>query len=364
MPEKPHILIPNISFHLSDIYRQLGIMQQTLVSLDAVVESSINDSAIYLAASDKLIEEFQPLDFSPQNMMQIIQTALIFINPGLSLLCVVAFLYLLCRIRTMAAAFALLLGPRAVKALNVTARKIYMPDAWRKSVAVAAIDTPPAATGLPFSLPTMPVWENIEFQDQTYKQYVVAVLLVILLLLILFCCAKSCFFCMPCLARCKNIRLPISLPSHHFKFKLFLAISARSRHCMIELMTVPFDPIEYEFKAARFTQAVQIAGVIAPSLRVEWPDLIIQHKILYFTVKLPKFVRLSWPQAFTARKLLRHDHCIAFYTQDCKGNFALMPLATSLWQQQTEPKSIEIHMAREQPPLYPRLGEVTQSTRL
>ena len=71
---EPLVRMPDVSFHLADIYQQLGVMQPNLVSLDSAVGSALNDSALYLTASDTLIQDFQRLNFDESNVAQIILT--------------------------------------------------------------------------------------------------------------------------------------------------------------------------------------------------------------------------------------------------------------------------------------------------
>ena len=66
----PRIILPNMTFHLEQTYRELGIFQHSLIDLDVAVQATLNDSKLFLSASDKITSEFQPLTFDGSNLAQ------------------------------------------------------------------------------------------------------------------------------------------------------------------------------------------------------------------------------------------------------------------------------------------------------
>jgi nitrate reductase NapE component len=147
--------------------------------MQALAQSAINDSQIFLSIGDQIAEQIaqNQLDLGHQTFsIKTIETILIFLNPVLVVGLVVGFARIYWQFRTITAAL-LLIRPRGANAAT-TSRKVFVPNRWR---------TPHPVVGQPhipaFTLPTL---KQIEFQsDATWQEVTVAILAVILLLLLL-----------------------------------------------------------------------------------------------------------------------------------------------------------------------------------
>jgi hypothetical protein len=361
LSELPKVIMPNISFHLKEVDRKLGIMQQTIVDLDTVAKASINNSQLFLSVADQLTQSFEELKFEAPDMMQTILHVLTFLNPVLTALSALGFLYLFFRLRVLTSAAILFTGARAMQTTTQQAssstspaRRIWLPAAWSTTRTPIPNFTAPPFEFNPFTLAN---WQALEFQDNAFKKSVIAALVIILLLLCLFCFGKCFRLCMPCFRACK-CRARQHLPTFKFamSFTVLLAVGNGDSHCIVELLKIPYLMSDYDFIANEFVRSVTISKGYMPFVQVDWPDFTIKHRFAQLSFTLPPNIPVSFLQARQLRTILAEPHHILLYVRDQLGNIFLMPLRDSVWEHGMAPRDVIVHIS-DRPPLYPRLAD-------
>ncbi len=362
LDELPNVLLPNISFHLQTMYEQLGLLKHSLVDMDLVIQNSLANQQTFLSTSDEVLSNFLPLDLSGPNVLQAIETVLIFLNPIISILAVVGFIYLFFQFRTLTAAFALL-GPRAVNTQVVKATTIWIPEAFKRSTRIMeeADYSLEVATVNPEPFVLKPLLK-VNIPDDSFRHYSVIALISIAAILLLFC---ICFGFKGCLPLCKwfhrtkfsSLIPSVQVPS---SFTVLLAIGTRKRHCVFPLMKIPFTPSQYRFVATAFAQRISVTGLFRGKLHLDWPNLTIVHKVAPLNFLLPDSLAINWNQARVARHILRKSYYVLLYLEDRHGNLDLMPLEGAGWDKfQPAPTALPEQAATHgtiPPPLYPSLA--------
>ena len=171
----PQILLPNLTMESSEYEATMGLIQDTLLEMNTVVENAVNHTPIFMAISDKIADDIKndKLQLHPKSIMSYIEMTLIFLNPIISILALLGMLYLYCKWRTLATALALFSGPRQAAAASIQAR------IWDARPANAIV------TSHPLTL-TLPPWKEIQWEENTFKTGVLTVISLILVLIILY----------------------------------------------------------------------------------------------------------------------------------------------------------------------------------
>ena len=187
----PHLLLPNVSIHQSELATQSGILKSTTLDMDKVVKNTVNSSDIFTDISEILQTQIQQtqLDIMPKFSIRTIETILIFVNPVISILALVGLLHIYCKFRTITAALMLTSAHR-VSSLHIDRNKIWIPDYSRTAKPMLNIPTLP-----PFTL-TIPPMKQIEFEDISFQAAIITLIIIIILLMFLrrilplfrFCC--------------------------------------------------------------------------------------------------------------------------------------------------------------------------------
>jgi hypothetical protein len=359
----PKVLMPNISFHLTEVDRKLGLMQQTIIDLDTVAQASLNQSQLFLSVADQLTQNFEALKFDVPDLMQTVLHALTFLNPVLTVLSLLGFLYLFFRLRVLSTAAFLFTGAHAIPdeatASSTTSNKrIWQPAAWLTTRA-----PPPTFSEVPFAFNpfTLANWQSIEFSDDSFKKSVITALIFISLFFVIICCGRCFRICLPCLRMLKH-RIPQGLPlvQSSVSFTIMLAISNAEHSYLIDLLQVPYCVPDYLFQATQFVTRIAVSdNYFLPRLMIEWPEFRVQHKCARLEFKLPASIRIAPTQARGIRKILADRHSVLFYLRDYHEHICLMPLQETIWAMQPNPRDTVVTVS-ERPPLYPNLVEVTR----
>ena len=297
------------------------------------------------------------------NIARKIETFLAFLSPVLSILALLAAGYMFIKMRTITAALALLVSPRALHANSLPEQRIWMPDAWKKAAALSAANS---QTISPIKLHqyTLPYWQEVDFQDDSFRKYITTLLTLILVIMMLVCCSRTGCRLFSCCWKCHRrveSSLPILASKDELQFKIFLAIGNSTQSCLIELTSIPFCPSDYEFRATKFVEKITVSGFFFPKLLISWPDLEISHRYAALLFKLPSSVAINWQQSRLAKQILLSDNYVLLYLQRSKNSFQLVPLADTVWAEQALiPLPLANPSSNENPPLYPNLQEITR----
>jgi hypothetical protein len=169
--------MPNVTFHIQTMQAQLGLVQTTLVELDTVAQSTLNQSQLFLSVSEKLTQDFVALHLDEPNVMQTVFHVLAFLNPVFTVCAVIGFVYMYIRLRTLTAALTLLTGMRGASAMlansttSTTTQRIWRPKAWLTPTTTIA-PSMPEITVAPFQFNpfTLANWRELEFEDNSFKK--------------------------------------------------------------------------------------------------------------------------------------------------------------------------------------------------
>jgi hypothetical protein len=137
------------------------------------------------------------------------------------------------------------------------------------------------------------------------------------------------------------------------QFKLFLAIGANDKYMLVEVLTVPYQPHHYVYRAEKFATSVKTSGFFSPRLELEWPEFSMSNKYSPLQFSLPQFCKLKRTQANLARKILSDNHHILLFTKTANGTFQLVPLQDTIWAQQNSNHENSASLA-PRPPVLPR----------
>ena len=242
---KPSVYLPNLTIHLEASYKALGLIQNTLLSLDNAVNASLEDRKSYMSVADQMKNEFKPMETPPVNLANIIETFLIFVNPILAGLALFFAFYIYTKQRTMLNALSLLGAVRSSDAASILGKKIYIPDVWKRTkMAIGMEELSPTITSPPrpnYYQVTLPEWHTLQNTQETFRSNITAILAVILVLLLISFVAKILARCLPCLKCCirkkKETETKESSDEELLQFKLFLAIGANDKYMLIEVLT-------------------------------------------------------------------------------------------------------------------------------
>ena len=175
-------------------------------------------------------------------------------------------------------------------------------------------------------------------------------------------CTKSIFQFCQCRRRGTKSFWPISHITQGLQYKVLLCIGNISERCVIDLLTVPYCSIDYDFKATTFIENLSVTGFLTPTLHLSWPDLAITHKYAFISYNLPSSVSLTWLQGRKVKRILSQDNYVLLYIQDDQNTYRLLPLKDTIWANTatSDAPLMVAHSSRDRPPLYPSLHETSR----
>jgi hypothetical protein len=364
LTEPPLVLLPNVTFHLAESARQLGLIQNVGVDLQFATENALNNTQLFTSVAEQLLNDFQPIDFNEPKVTDIIYIVLQVISPILSVLAIMACAYLYLRLRTITAALTLF-SPRVVNAIPTHTIARWYPDRWRtaKPVVASLSITETPNRFVPFNLELT----DIDYTESSFQSSLVVLVIIIVLLLIVSCCTKFFTKCFPffksCYKCCKT-RTTSSLNGQFAHNKLILAVGYGQRMCMIEVLSIPYNISDYQFKAEGFLTKLQITGKIFPKLILEWSQLEIQHRFAQMSLRIPEHITVNWRLARQIHEILSQNHYALFYIQDPSGKLTLMPLLGTTWDTANRVADQPAPISQDPPPLYPVLNTASEVTHL
>jgi hypothetical protein len=123
---------------------------------------------------------------------------------------------------------------------------------------------------------------------------------------------------------------------------------------------MPFRVEEYEFLAPSFVREVRLSTrCFFNSLIVDWPDFLVRHRFASLHFRMPDRITITCAQARLLQSLLNERHSVLFYVRDYRDHISLLPLAHTVWELQAASRAF-VHLAPNNPPLYPRLDDITR----
>jgi len=90
----PLVTLPNLTFYLNQISDDLGVLTTNRILMNKAVQFAINDSEIFLTVTDKMLQQFTPLDLNATTGIDTVTTVLTIANPIISGLALVGFAYI------------------------------------------------------------------------------------------------------------------------------------------------------------------------------------------------------------------------------------------------------------------------------
>jgi hypothetical protein len=367
--ELPSIILPNITIKLDAASKELGLISQSLVDLDVVLNSSLENKDVFLTVSEKLLNTLQAIETTSADAKDITQIALLFVNPVLSILALCLAVYLFFKQRKILSALSLFGMQRPANALPTLPKRIWVPDFWKQRAAVVAAETDSLSVTLSPSLLnkiSLPELQKIDVSETNFRSNITTILVLLLTLLIISWFVKILRRCFSLISRCyklhSNHQPVVSGSDGKFFFSIYLVIGGENNQIFLELLSIPYNVDHYVFTASRFIQDVKLTGTFRPKLTYSWPNFSIANKFAPLQFTLPNSVNLSRAQAKQIQALLAKPHHILLFTKSPNDNFTLLPLQNSLWENQAKhtlppPVATQAILA---PSLYPTLRGATK----
>jgi hypothetical protein len=349
----PKILWPEIP--IANRTQDLGILQHSLLDMDKVAQATKNQSLVFTALSDRIYYDLNTtkLNFEHNSVIETIEKVFVFLNPVISILAFLGFLYLYCRFQTITTALAIVKGTAQAAIINPRER-LWVPDFYRDPApaSFAAVTVPPFnftfnARNISFS-----DWISVDAKERNFRSSILTMLILLLMFFLLKHFIRLIFWCYPKLAKLCHTAKP-----ENVEFKIILVLGDSSRNYAFNVRSIPYLTEHYEFKATQFISNLQVTGYLFPQLDVQWHDFSVTHKHAPLTYTMPAKIKLTFRQAFAIRKILHTAHYALLHTLDHKGQLSLLPIRGSRWDPNIS--SLQSPMATNivanAPPLYPAL---------
>jgi hypothetical protein len=378
LPEHNTLLdyLPNVQWpqlQITNTSHDLGIISSTLLDMSHVIEDTKKDSQIFSALSDRIYWDLEntKLNFERNSLIEKVETVMVFLNPVISIMAFVGFLYLYMRFQTIATALALVSGKATADAFNDTLnitrarrRKLWIPDFYRDPAPAMATPTIP-----PFNFSfqnhdiKMSEWIPVDFHDTDWIKGVFIILILFLVYCILKRPVQLLIWCFPKVTRFCRAARPQTV-----EFTIILVIGNTSGSTSLYIRSIPYLQEHYNFTTTCFVSDLRVQGYFFPYLQLDWHDMKITHKHAPLTFTLPDKLRLSFLQALAVRKITHGEYYALFHTIDNRGNLDIMPIQGSRWEPPAPrepiavtdlppppPQALYIGLPADAPPLYPEL---------
>jgi len=373
------ILLPNITIALSEAREELGLLSKSLVNMDILVNRSLSERKVYLSIADKLSEDVQKINFNSPSVINQIETVLTFLNPIIVIILLAAVAHLYLKQRNIAAAL-LLLGalhkPANSAPTTEVPSKVFIPDAWKhKSLASSK------TTVEPITFPTFPTinydkitiapLETIQIRTSNSFENNITTLFSLLLAIVLtylgvkilcFIIPKCTYICR-CIRKIQNQKTNID---NNFNFKLILSIGNMKETISFDMLTVPFTSNEYEFKADRFLEKVEVIGSLRHQIKITWHDFCLCHRYSKLKLALPENIEITRAQASKVKLILANEYFILIHVKNNDNVFSIAPLQHTIWARADTTLQVineaSVSAVSSNPPkytrkkLYPKLG--------
>jgi uncharacterized protein YhbP (UPF0306 family) len=291
---------------LSAAFRTLDTPQ---ISLDSVINQTLQDGVVFKSESDKIIYDLQKLGLQLQSQFSWSALTSWIINP-FSLptnLCILALLiavvYLFFRVRSLATMIIMLQQVRPVEVQTISFQEQLQAFLKQKR---EKITTQPTFFNIP-----------LKFEPQISRDFHVLDLLIFLTI----------------------IAISLYLLWRKFKsrqqahsFEIVLEIICRYDRVKVSLMKLPHTVDAYVFTASEFISYLSLRGLRKPKLHIHWPTLKVKHRLLNLNVDLPPVHSVNYWTACKLRKILSSNYEVLLFTRQFNTNiYQIVPLLGSTW---------------------------------
>ena len=342
------VLLPNLTLRDESYERQAGILKQSLLDMEFVLQSTINQSTVFTDLSEKIAYQMEQtkLEFVKGFSIKDVELIISFLSPILSALALILGVYLFCKFRVIEAALALN-APRA-RADDLTTKRTWLPNFMR---------TPKPVLHQPTLFPNfvLPSLKPIQVEDISFQAGIMAILSIICIVLLLKCLWPMFRCCFRLFKRTTD-----NVPNR-VEFAIIFSAGSTTDHISIPILTLPHSVQNYSYEATQFLSRIEVIGRLMPSLHIDWQNLKILHKYSRLTYRLPRRVRITYLQASTLRKIFSENHYVLFHTLTATGEQNILPIREDIWPYNRSEATRETTFARhvtailDRPPLYPDL---------
>jgi hypothetical protein len=291
---------------LSAAFRTLDTPQ---ISLDSVINQTLQDGVVFKSESDKIIYDLQKLGlqlqsrFSWENLTSWITNPFTLPTNLCILALIIAVVYLFFRVRSLAAMIIMLQQVRPVEVQSISFQR-QLEDFLKQKTEKTS--TPATYFNIPF-----------QYEPQISRDFHVLDLFILLTIIAI---------CLYLLWR--NFRRRQQAHS----VEIVLEILNRYDRIKITLITLPHTADVYTFSAQEFISYLSLRGLKKPQLHIHWPSLKIKHKLLNMTVDLPPIHSVNYWTACKLRKILSSNYEVLLFTRQLNTNiYQIVPLLGSTW---------------------------------
>jgi hypothetical protein len=279
------------------------------ISLDSVINQTLQDGVVFKSESDKIIYDLQKLGLQLQSQFSWSTLTSWIINP-FSLptnLCIlvllIAVVYLFFRVRSLAAMIIMLQQVRPVEVQSIAFQRQLEEFLKQKTEKTS---TPATYFNIP-----------LQYEPQISRDFHVLDLFILLTI----------------------ITICLYLLWHNFRrrqqahtIEIVLEILNRYDRVKISLMKLPHTADSYTFQADEFISYLSLRGLRKPKLHIHWPTLKIKHKLLNMTVDLPPIHSVNYWTACKLRRILSSNYEVLLFTRQLNTNiYQIVPLLGSTW---------------------------------